>query len=51
MHIIQNMENNEKNSNQECLNFYKDSNRGGIMLDRFLSGYSSYNLCNSKLKI
>ena len=36
------MENNEKNSNQECLNFYKDSNRGGFMLDRFLSGYSSY---------
>ena len=40
--ILQNMENNEKNSNQECLNFYKDSNRGGFMLDRFLSGYSSY---------
>ena len=23
--ILQNMENNKKNSNQECLNFYKDS--------------------------
>ena len=40
--ILQNIENNKKNSNQECLSFYKDSNRGGFMLDRFLSGYSSY---------
>ena len=40
--IVQNMENNQKNSNQECLNFYRDSNRGGFMLDRFFSAYSSY---------
>ena len=39
---LQNLENNEKNSNYKCLSFYKDSNRGGFLLDRFLSGYSSY---------
>ena len=26
----------------ECLNFYRDSKRGGILLDMFLSRYSSY---------
>ena len=40
--ILQNMENNKKNSNYQCLSFYTDSNRGGFLLDRFLSGYSSY---------
>ena len=40
--ILQNVENNEKLSIQECLNFYKDYNRGGFMLDRFLTNYSAY---------
>ena len=39
--ILQYME-NKKIFNKKCLSFYNDFNRGGFMLDRFLSGYSSY---------
>ena len=40
--IVQHIENKKNTADKECLSFYKDFNRGGYMLDRFLSGYASY---------
>ena len=40
--IVQFLDNKKLSSNKECLSFYDDFNRGGFLLDRFLSGYSSY---------
>ena len=33
---------NKDDKNIKCLDFYNDFNRGGIVLDRFLQGYSSH---------
>ena len=40
--IAQNIKTNENSSKKKCLKFYQDFQRGGFILDRFLSGYSSY---------
>ena len=40
--IAQSIKANENSSKKKCLKFYQDFQRGGFMLDRFLSGYSSY---------
>ena len=39
--IIENIKGNENSTKMECLNFYEDYQRGGFILDRFLSMYSS----------
>ncbi len=56
--IVQYLDSKEHTSDQECLSFYNDFQRGGVLLDRFLSGYSSHiisldknNLDNIDLKL
>ena len=40
--IVQYLDSKKYNNDQECLSFYNDFKRGGILLDRFLSSYSSH---------
>ena len=40
--IMEYLDSKESDSGQECLSFYKDLQRGGMLLDKFLSGYSSH---------
>ena len=40
--ITQYLDTKRYTDKKNCLDYYKDLNRGGFMLDMFLSGYSSY---------
>ena len=49
--ISQYLDNKKYTNDQECLSYYNDFNRGGYMLDRFLSGYMSHLITIEKNKI
>ena len=40
--ILKDLENKKYTNDQECLSFYKDFNRGGYILDRFLQAYNAH---------
>jgi hypothetical protein len=49
--ISQYLDNKKYTNDQECLSYYNDFNRGGYMLDMFLSGYMAHLITIEKNKI
>ena len=49
--ITQYLDNKKYTNDQECLSYYNDLNRGGYMLDMFLSGYTAHIMTIEKSNI
>ena len=49
--ISQYLNNKKYTNDQECLSYYNDFNRGGYMLDMFLSGYMGHLMTIEKNKV